>query len=427
MSTSTSAPPGVDSSTRSSSPSSSSAFASAFNELEEDLNIMREKELKDLKCKSVVEKMSVFLKYYRQFRDAYVQSVQSIECSDSLKMQFNSLIKCLNEYEQYLLELNALITEHEREGCKNNHRKTKKFFNKSKAFIRYECSKRLQTNIFEYRRLINSPNRYAGMYELIEMNNYLISLLPDIGVSIRRYINRCEKAKAQEQQEEEDYVNWHSENSNDSTNETTSQQQQSNKTDDLINIPTFKEFVNRMESGETLLDESTVDEPTSSSGDKREPSRTYESFSKGIDSLNRYLLKRVEDEQTVDELVKERIIKWINKRQAKYILIFSDVDKLLNQHKAGECYSKFHSYLLFNIGKLITVCDSYHQKLKELLYSTTIRRKKKRKKVKILPEAMTDVFNQISDLKRALEHAKLMIKRCNELKSISTSSLPKAS
>ena len=92
----------------------------------------------------------------------------------------------------------------------------------------------------------------------------------------------------------------------------------------------------------------------------------------------------MEQEESVDELVKERIMKWINKRQSKYILIFSDVDKLLNQHKSGECYAKFHSYVLFNLGKLVTVCDSYHQKLKELLYSTTIRRKKKRKKVKLV-------------------------------------------
>jgi hypothetical protein len=128
------------------------------------------------------------------------------------------------------------------------------------------------------------------------------------------------------------------------------------------------------------------------------------------------LLKRVEDEESLDELVKERILKWINKRQAKYILIFSEVDKLLNQHKAGECYPKFHSYLLFNLGKLVTVCDSYHQKLKELLYSTTIRRKKKRKKVKLLPEAMADVFDEIIELKRTLEHTKISIKRCNSNK-----------
>jgi hypothetical protein len=147
--------------------------------------------------------------------------------------------------------------------------------------------------------------------------------------------------------------------------------------------------------------------------------KVYESFSKGIDSLNRYLLKRVDDEETLDELVKERIIKWINKRQAKYILIFSEVDKLLMQHKSGECYPKFHSYLMFNLGKLVTVCDSYHQKLKELLYSTTIRRKKKRKKVKLLPEAMSDVFDEIINLKRSLEYAKIQIKRCsNEFKRV---------
>ncbi len=61
----------------------------------------------------------------------------------------------------------------------------------------------------------------------------------------------------------------------------------------------------------------------------------------------------------------------------------------------------------------MTVCDSYHQKLKELLYSTTIRRKKKRKKVKLLPEAMSDVFDEIMELKRALELAKIAIKKCS--------------
>jgi len=50
--------------------------------------------------------------------------------------------------------------------------------------------------------------------------------------------------------------------------------------------------------------------------------------------------------------------------------------------------------------------------LKELLYSTTIRRKKKRKKVKLLPEAMSDVFDEIMELKRALDLAKIAIKKC---------------
>jgi hypothetical protein len=350
-------------------------------DLDEDLNLIRERELNDLKCRSVCEKMSVFLKYYVQFKDTYMQRVQCIssECTDSLKLQFNSLIKYLNEFESLLQELNAIIVEHERgeRVCKNNHRKTKKLFNKSKAFIRYECSKRLQTNIFEYRRLINAQDRYAGMYDLIEMNNYLTSLLPDIGVSIRRYINRCEKQKKQaeldEQEQEEDFENW-----------------------------------NRQELGQN-----SESNPNGESEKKRE----YESFSTGIDSLNRYLLKRVEDEESLDELVKERIVKWINKRQSKYILIFSEVDKLLNQHKQGECHAKFHSFLQFNLGKLITVCDSYHQKLKELLYSTTIRRKKKRKKVKLLPEAMHDVFTEINDLKKTLEQTKLLIKKCNEIKN----------
>jgi hypothetical protein len=353
---------------------------------EEDLNLMRERELKELKCKSVVEKMAVFLKYYQQFKDLYIQRVQTLECSDSLKLQFHSLIKYLNDYEGLLMELDMIITEHERSHCKNNHRKTKKFFNKTKAFIRYECNKRLQSNIFEYRRLINSQDRYAGMYDLLDMNSYLISLLPDIGVSIRRYINRCEKAKLEEQQEEEDDDNQsiNSDNSNDSLD-----MNNENDEDDK---------------------EKSSDNPAGTSS----TNHTYESFSQGIDQLNRYLLKRVEQEESLDELVKERIIKWINKRQSKYILIFSDVDKLLNQHKSGECYSKFHSYLLFNLGKLITVCDSYHQKLKELLYSTTIRRKKKRKKVKLLPESMADVFNEINGLKKMLEQAKLQIKKCNE-------------
>ncbi len=134
----------------------------ALNE-EDDLNLIRERELKDLKSKSVVEKMSVFQKYYQQFKENYIHRVYTIECSDSLKIQFHSLIKYLNEYEGLLNELSMMITEHERESCKNNHRKTKKFFNKTKSFIRYECNKRLQSNIFEYRRLINSQDRYAGM------------------------------------------------------------------------------------------------------------------------------------------------------------------------------------------------------------------------------------------------------------------------
>lgn len=249
---------------------------------------------------------------------------------------------------------------------------------------------------------------------MLDMNSYLISLLPDIGVSIRRYINRCEKAKEQAQldaEEEEDtfQAQWDEVNSNDSGNNESNHHDPGD-----ITIPTFKEFV---------ATHGNDDEDARPNGEAGEDlsvhpiklfkeGRNYESFSMGVDSLNRYLLKRVEDEETLDELVKERIIKWINKRQAKYILIFCEVDKLLNQHKAGECYSKFHSYLLFNLGKLITVCDSYHQKLKELLYSTTIRRKKKRKKVKLLPEAMSDVFEEINDLKRSLEYAKNAIKRC---------------
>lgn len=250
-------------------------------------------------------------------------------------------------------------------------------------------------------------------YDLLDMNSYLISLLPDIGVSIRRYINRCEKAKEQAQldaEEEEDtfQAQWDEANSNDSaTNEN------NNHDPSDFTIPTFKEFVATHENDdeETRKYEESEDQSIQAMKPLKE-GRSYESFSIGVDSLNRYLLKRVEDEETLDELVKERIIKWINKRQAKYILIFCEVDKLLNQHKSGECYSKFHSYLLFNLGKLITVCDSYHQKLKELLYSTTIRRKKKRKKVKLLPEAMSDVFEEINDLKRALEYAKNAIKRC---------------
>lgn len=157
-------------------------------EPDDDLNLIRERELKELKSKSVVEKMNVFLKYYRQFTSAYIRRVQTLNecCSDSLKIQFHSLIKYLDEYEATMVELHGIIVEHERNECKNNHRKTKKLFNKSKAFIRYECAKRLQSSIFEYRRLINSQDKFAGMYDLIDMNNHLVNMLPDIGVSIRR-------------------------------------------------------------------------------------------------------------------------------------------------------------------------------------------------------------------------------------------------
>lgn len=460
----------IDGSTSSSATLGSSFMSqhggAGLGEEEEDLNIMRERELKDLKCKSVVEKMSVFLKYYQQFKEAYIQRVQSIECSDSLKIQFNSLIKYLNDYESCLAELDMMITEHERVQCKNNHRKTKRLFNKTKTFIRYECNKRLQSYIFEYRRLINSQDRYAGMYDLLDMNNYLISLLPDIGISMRRYINRCEKARQEaeeEQLEEEDAyaAGWNSDNSNDSGAEESGSSFPTDASD--IKIPSYKDFVasngdsfglNSLEKEnkkkqrsasnggadedddddddeEDDDDDDDDDEEASIEGGGESSSvahekssshthgsdrklRGYESFSKGVDTLNKYLLKRVEEEESLDELVKERIIKWINKRQSKYILIFSEVDRLLNQHKAGECHQKFHSYLMFNLGKLVTVCDSYHQKLKELLYSTTIRRKKKRKRVKLLPEAMADVFNEIMDLKRCLESTKLQIKRCNE-------------
>ena len=135
--------------------------------------------------------MGVLVKYYAQFHDAYAQRVHSLtDCSDALKGQFGALIKHLDEYSQLLCELEQMIRQHEHHECQNTHRKTKKFFNKTKAFIRYECTKRLQANIFEYRRLINSTDRYAGMYDLLDMNTYLISLLPDIGASIRRYINR---------------------------------------------------------------------------------------------------------------------------------------------------------------------------------------------------------------------------------------------
>ncbi len=266
---------------------------------DDDLNLIRERELKDLKSKSVVEKMSVFLKYYQQFKEAYIHRVFTIECSDSLKLQFHSLIKYLNEYEALLAELNMMITEHEHDHCKNNHRKTKKFFNKTKAFIRYECNKRLQSNIFEYRRLINSQDRYAGMYDMLDMNSYLISLLPDIGVSIRRYINRCEKAKEQAQleadEEEDTFQNQWEENSNDSN-----VYEINNDPSDLT-IPTFKEFVATHRDDE--------DEPKRLEDDSliykySKETRAYESFSMGVDSLNRYLLKRVEDEETLDELVK---------------------------------------------------------------------------------------------------------------------------
>lgn len=395
-------------STPTSTTTTSSITATATNDTqleEDDLNILRERELKDLKCKSVVEKMNVFLKYYQQFKSAYEQRLQSIECSDSLKIQFHSLIKYLIEYEHTLHELNQMIREHEHDYiCKNNHRKTKKFFNKTKAFIRYECNKRLQNNIFEYRRQINSQDRFAGMYDILDMNNYLIGLLPDIGVSIRRYINKCEKSK-----QEEEFENELNEGDG----------------DDLgLNVDSDDSEGGDDAGGETTIDITSTATAAAANDDSlpytqsnKDQPRSYESFSKGVDSLNRYLLKRVENELSLDELVKERIIKWINKRQSKYILIFSEVDKLLNQHKDGECYTKFHSFLLFNLGKLVTVCDSYHQKLKELLYSTTIRRKKKRKKVKIVPESMSDVFSEINELKRSLEHTKLIIKKCNEIKT----------
>ena len=404
--------PEKQSSTIANSANNKTIVSSNDNE-DDDLNIIRERELKDLKCKSVVEKMNVFSKYYQQFKDIYQQRLQTIECSDSLKIQFHALFKYFLEYEQILAELNLIIKEHEHDNvCKNNHRKTKKLFNKTKAFIRYECYKRLQSNIFEYRRQINSQDRFAGMYDILEMNNYLIGLLPDIGVSIRRYINKCEKAKHLEDDDIEnnaisidDFTGLNNDSDLSNSSLINNDENFSEINDNNTNFSKSNNVSNDV-ANEVPYTQTHKDLP-----------RAYESFSKGVDSLNRYLLKRVENEESLDELVKERIVKWINKRQSKYILIFSEVDRLLNEHKDGECYSKFHSFLLFNLGKLVTVCDSYHQKLKELLYSTTIRRKKKRKKVKIVPESMSDVFTEINELKRALEHTKYIIKKCNEIKT----------
>jgi hypothetical protein len=169
-----------------------SVVAAANMASDDDLNLVRERELSELKSKPVAEKLNVFLKYYRQFAHSYEQRIHALSdsCTDALKMQFHALAKHLAEYDGLLGELHAIVVEHEREHvCKNNHRKTKKLFNKSKAFIRYDCSKRLESSIFDYRRLISSQDPYAGMYDLIDMNNHLVNMLPDIGVSIRRYIS----------------------------------------------------------------------------------------------------------------------------------------------------------------------------------------------------------------------------------------------
>lgn len=104
----------------------------------------------------------------------------------------------------------------------------------------------------------------------------------------------------------------HSDNSNDSTSATTTQQnpeagaesassQNANTNsvdlggdggDALLQIPTFTEYVARtLNSSNDPLNEPMTSAMSSASGSKRPNVRSYESFSKGIDALNRYALK----------------------------------------------------------------------------------------------------------------------------------------
>ena len=126
---------------------------------------------------------------------------------------------------------------------------------------------------------------------------------------VYRYINRCERARSQEEEEDEanndDYANWHSENSNDSVqngksatgnNESNVGATSSNGDGggDLLQIPTFNEYIANMNSANDPLNEPMVTPSMStgsgSAGSRRgQPIRSYESFSKGIDALNRYL------------------------------------------------------------------------------------------------------------------------------------------
>ena len=75
-----------------------------------------------------------------------------------------------------------------------------------------------------------------------------------------------------------------------------------------ITIPTFKEFVathgdDDLNNADESSELTTVQQHRKYSS-KEATSRVYESFSIGVDLLNRYLLKRVEDEESLDELVK---------------------------------------------------------------------------------------------------------------------------
>jgi hypothetical protein len=113
------------------------------------------------------------------------------------------------------------------------------------------------------------------MYDLLDMNNYLISILPDIGVSIRRYINKCEKQKNTDEQEDEfdldlesanyEEASFLSENSNDEDEQQTQQGQSNEKENTDETLDTQQKQYNH-----------------------KEPPRSFESFSKGLFPINFY-------------------------------------------------------------------------------------------------------------------------------------------
>lgn len=56
---------------------------------------------------------------------------------------------------------------------------------------------------------------------------------------------------------------------------------------DFLQIPSFSEYVARMNSSNDPLNEAYPATASTSTTSKRVPVRSYESFSKGIDALNR--------------------------------------------------------------------------------------------------------------------------------------------
>jgi hypothetical protein len=112
------------------------------------------------------------------------------------------------------------------------------------------------------------------MYDLLDMNNYLISILPDIGVSIRRYINKCEKQKNTDEQEEDFDLDFDNANNE----EASFLSENSNDNDD----GNEQAHASGLLSNEKENTEDGLDAKQQQAYNHKEPPRSFESFSKGF-------------------------------------------------------------------------------------------------------------------------------------------------